>query len=226
MTHPVKQTRSHQTLAEQARETLDAFMSSLPEDTKEIVGGSFARLLASDTAAEAIDTGDLAPDFSLPDAKGRTLRLAELLERGPVVLSFYRGGWCPFCNLEFRALMDHLPRIRAEGATLVGISPETPDNSLTTAQKHGLEFEVLSDSGNRTARDYGLVMTVYEEMRPLYLEWGFDIPAANGDESWELPVPATYIIDTERTVRAAFVEKDYTRRMEPADIIRALQALG
>jgi peroxiredoxin len=108
---------------------------------------------------------------------------------------------------------------------LIGVSPETPDNSLTTTEKHGLEFEVLSDIGNRTARDYGLIFTVYEEMRPLYLKWGLDVPACNGDDTWELPVPATYLIDTHRVVRAAHVDKDYTKRMEPTQLLEALKQL-
>jgi peroxiredoxin len=145
-----------------------------------------------------------------------------MLNNGPVVLSFYRGGWCPFCSLELQALQGILPEIRARGASLISVSPEKPDNSLSTAEKYNLEFEVLSDQANRTAREYGLLFTVHEEMRPLYLEWGFDVPVCNGDDSWELPVPATYIIDTNGVVRAAFIDKDYTKRMEPDDIIAAL----
>ena len=221
-----EETRPVTTLAEQTREVLESFLSSLPEDEQKTVTSSFAKLLESDVADQAIQTGDQAPDFSLPAADGGLRQLSSLLENGPVVLSFYRGGWCPFCNLEFRALMEHLPQIRAAGGSLIGISPETPDTSRATVEKHQLEFEVLSDSGNHTARDYGLVMTVYEEMRPLYLEWGLDIPAANGDQSWDLPVPATYVIDTNRIVRAAFVERDYTRRMEPVDIVSALRELA
>ena len=142
-----------------------------------------------------------------------------------MVLNFYRGGWCPFCNLELQTLQARLPEIKALGATLVGISPETPDNSLTAIEKHQLEFEVLSDVGNKTARKFGLLFTVYEEMRPLYLKWGLDVPASNGDDSWELPVPATYVIDRNAVVHAAHVDKDYTKRMEPDEVIAALQEL-
>jgi peroxiredoxin len=143
-----------------------------------------------------------------------------------VVLNFYRGGWCPFCNLELQALQSRLQEIRSLNATLIGISPETPDNSLTTAEKHQLEFDVLSDLGNKTARSYGLIFTVYEEMRPLYLKWELDVPAFNGDNSWELPVPATYLIDKDRVIRAAHVDKDYTKRMEPDLILAELRKLA
>ena len=141
------------------------------------------------------------------------------------MLSFYRGGWCPFCNLELQAIQALLPEIKALGANLVGISPETPDNSMTTVEKHQLQFDVLSDVGNKTARDYGLIFTVYEEMRPLYLKWGLDIPTSNGDDSWELPIPATYIIDSNCVARVAHVDKDYTKRMEPDQILTALRSI-
>jgi len=213
-------------LSDRIDQAVQDFMSGLPENDLTTVTQNFEKLLASSIAANAVNLGDTAPDFSLPDIKGQTLNLNETLEQGPVVLNFYRGGWCPLCSLELQALQQQLPEIRSLGATLIGISPETPDNSLTTAGKHGLDFEVVSDIGNKTARDYGLVFTLYEEMRPLYLKWGLDVPAFNGDTSWELPVPATYLIDSGGVVRAAHVDKDYTRRMEPEKILDALKELA
>ena len=210
-------------LGDQLNETVSTFMSSLPDKDAQIVGASFEKIQASHTGESAITVGETAPDFTLPAATGEPVTLYSKLHEGPVVLNFYRGGWCPFCNLELQALQALLPGIRALGASLIGISPETPDNSLTTAEKHQLEFEVLSDVGNKTTRDYGLIFTVYEEMRPLYLKWGLDVPVSNGDDSWELPVPATYVIDTNRVVRAAHVDKDYTKRMEPEQVMAALR---
>lgn len=212
-------------LNEQIAETVAAFMDELTPDTAQIVSGSFEKLAASQVAAHAKAVGDHAPNFTLPNATGTPVSLNDVLEQGPVVLSFYRGGWCPFCSLELHALQAILPEIRSLGATLIGVSPETPDNSLSTKQKQQLTFEVLSDQGNQVARDYGLLFQVYDEMRPLYLEWGFDLPAANGDDSWEIPVPATYVIDPSGTIRAGYIDKDYTRRMEPADILAALRTL-
>lgn len=219
-------TNSTSRLADQLGETVTAFIAELPAADAQVVGGSFEKLHASSVASNAISTGDAVPDFELPNARGKTVRLYQVLGNGPVVLSFYRGGWCPFCNLELQALQARLPEIQALGANLIAVSPETPDHSLTTAEKHGLGFEVLSDVGNNTARAFGLIFTVYEEMRPLYLKWGLDVPACNGDDSWELPVPATYVIDTGGFVRAAHVEKDYTRRMEPEQIVAALREPG
>ena len=213
------------TLAEQTRETVTAFIGSLSPDVQQIVGEVFQRLLNSNITDHAKGVGDVAPDFCLPNVQGGTTSLSGLHERGPVVLSFYRGGWCPFCNLEFKALHDKLPEMRVLGATLVGISPETLAVSQQTVEDHQLAFEVLSDEGNQVARDYGLVMVVDEAIRPYYTQWGIDIPAANGEDSFELPVPATYVIDQSGVIRAAHVDKNYTERMEPVDIIAALKAL-
>ena len=212
-------------LSDRINQSVQDFMASLPDDEQATVQQSFEKLHASSVAADAVNIGDTPPDFSLPNATGRMINLYAALEQGPVVLSFYRGGWCPFCSLELQALQQVLPEIRSLGATLIGVSPETPDNSLTTTEKYGLDFEVASDVGNRTARDYGLIFTVYEEMRPLYLQWGLDVPACNGDDSWELPVPATYLIGPDRVVHAAHVDRDYTKRMEPEQILEALKEL-
>ncbi len=213
------------TLAEQTQETVDAFIGGLSDDVQQTVGGVMQRLMSSNITDNASNVGDKAPEFRLPNVKGGETALSELLKSGPVVLSFYRGGWCPFCNLEFKALHDKLPEMQALGATLVGISPETLAVSQQTVQDNAMEFEVLSDEGNRVAREYGLIMVVDEAIRPHYLQWGIDIPSSNGDETFELPVPATYVIDQNGVIRAGHVDKDYTKRMEPADIVAALKAL-
>jgi peroxiredoxin len=170
--------------------------------------------------------GERAPDFVLPNAEGERVRLGELLGYGPVVLSFYRGSWCPFCNLELRALQEYMPRFQELGAQLVAVSPQTPDHSLATAEQDEITFEVLSDSGNQVARQFGLVFTLPEELRPIYQTYGIDLPAHNGDASFELPVPATYVIDTEGVIRYAFVNADYRRRAEPEEILAALTRWG
>ncbi len=179
------------TLAEQTQETVAAFIGGLTADVQQTVGEVFERLLNSNITDQAKSIGDIAPDFALPNVSGGQTRLSELLANGPVVISFYRGGWCPFCNLEFKALHDKLPEIKALGATLVGISPETLAVSKQTVLDHQLEFEVLSDEANHVARDYGLVMVVDEAIRPHYEQWCIDIPDANVDDKFELTVPAT-----------------------------------
>ena len=211
--------------ADQYQKIVQKFMSNLPEDTATTVGKSFEYILSSDFGDKALSEGDKAENFSLPNAKGEQTQLAKLLEQGPVVLNFYRGGWCPFCNLEFKSLHNILPQIKELGANLVGVSPELPDNSLDTIEKHQLQFEVLTDVGNNIARQYGIIMDVPEFMRPIYLEWGIDLPKTNGDDTWELPVPATYIIDSDGNIISAYINKNYTERMEPSDIIKTLETL-
>lgn len=214
------------TLADQATRTREAFMANLNEEQRQILMGAFTRLLESDTGNKAIAVGNTAPDFSLPHVKGGNVKLSEVIKDGPVVLNFYRGGWCPFCQLEFRALHEYLPYMQSLGASIIGISPETMEASQATVQQQHLEFDVLSDQGNRVARGYGLVMAVDEAVRPLYREWGIDLITANGNDAYELPLPATYVIDTSGIVRAAYVNKDYTTRMEPTEIVATLQELA
>jgi peroxiredoxin len=140
------------------------------------------------------------------------------------VLTFYRGGWCPYCNLALRAYQRALPELHARGAELVAVSPQLPDSSLSTAERNALTFAVLSDAGNRVARDYGLVFAVPDEVVAYYREHRqHDLTAANGPGAWELPVPATFVIAPDATVVLADVDPDYTRRLEPAAILTALE---
>ena len=212
--------------ADQYKAVVQQFMDGLPEEAQGIVMKNFEAIMNADFGKNAPKVGDKAPDFTLPNVQGTDITLSELLAKGPLVINFYRGGWCPFCNLEFKSLHDILPEIQKSGATLVGISPELPDNSLNTIEKHNLKFEVLSDVGNEIANKYGLIMDVPEIIRPLYLQWGLDIPTINGDNSWQLPIPATYVIDTDGTIISAYVNKNYTERMEPDDIVTALESLS
>jgi len=217
--------KDNQRLATQTQKAMQDFMNSIPEDDQQTVMAAFEKLMKSDAGNNAPREGNQAPDFELPNVRGDSTQLSKRLKQGPVVLSFYRGGWCPFCNLEFKALSDILPEIEARGASLIGISPELPDISLSTIEKHNLPFEVLSDVGNKVADKYGLVMTVYEELRPLYKQWGIDVPISNGDESYQLPIPATYVIKQDGNIQACYVNKDYTMRMEPEDILGALESI-
>ncbi len=203
-------------LQEQARE-------KMPEEVLNTLVQSVRDLKATDLEAGALREGAEMPRFSLSNAKGESVSSDDLLKDGPVVISFYRGGWCPYCNLELKALQDSLPEITDLGASLVAISPELPDNSLTTAEKNELGFEVLSDSGNGVARRFGLVFTLAETLRPLYENFGIDLPGGNGDDSYELPIPATYVVGQDGIVKKAFVDADYTRRLEPADVVAALR---
>jgi peroxiredoxin len=183
-------------------------------------------VVARDRLAEnAIGIGDQAPMFVLPDGMGTEVDVRVLLETGPVVLCFYRGGWCPYCNLELRAYQPQLGRIRALGATLVAISPELPDRTLSTVEVNQLGYPVLSDVDNAVARQYRLTHTIDPAVVRYQLGNGNDVAAFNGSGQAEVPLPATYIIGTDGVVQFAFVRADYTHRAEPEDVLAVLRDL-
>ena len=195
------------------------------EATNAAMSDDVAAVLASGLADRALPVGDAFPSFELPGVDGEPVRLEDLLADGPVVVSFYRGGWCPYCNLEFAALQARLDDIRAAGATLVAISPQTPDASLSTVEKAELTFPVLSDVGNELARKVGLVHRISPAVKELYDGWGFETDERNDGHGDELPLPATYVLAADGTVAWRFVNADYIRRAEPDDIVAALEAL-
>jgi len=173
-----------------------------------------------------VRAGDKAPDFTLPNGQGQPVTLSALLGDGPVVLTFYRGGWCPYCNLQLRAYQASLPDIQALGARLVAVSPQLPDNSMSTAEANALLFDVLSDVGNHIARSYGLAYTLPGELQQALRSVNKALPDVNGDESWELPVPATYVIDPGRRIAAAQIDVDYRNRLDPEEIMAALKQVA
>jgi peroxiredoxin len=173
----------------------------------------------------ALKTGDTMPDFELPNQHGERRRLSDYLGKSPVVLNIYRGGWCPYCNMEMKALHDALPEIESRGARLVGLAPETPDKAMSTAERHGIAIDILSDAGNKVAEQLGLVFELPQALRPLCEKFGTDLIAYNGDDSFKLPVPATYIIGQDGVILYDFVNADYTVRLEPSEIVAKLAEL-
>jgi peroxiredoxin len=142
--------------------------------------------------------------------------MKELLAKGPLLISFYRGQWCPYCNMALKALQDSLSAIKARGVTLVAISPELPNQSPTMQEKNELQFPVLSDVGNNLARKLGILFQQPVTVRPILKAYGVDLQARNGDDSYEVPFPASYLIDSKGMIRYAFLDPDYTRRLEPS----------
>jgi peroxiredoxin len=173
---------------------------------------------------DALKAGELAPDFTLPDAAGNPARLSERLQDGPVVLKFYRGGWCPYCNLELRAYQQSLPALRSLGAQLVAVSPEAPDNSLSTVEKNSLAFPVLSDAGGIVAAAYRLAFRLSDELKEIYRSRGRDLAQWNGGD-WTLPVPGTFVIDSRRRIALAHVDADYRSRLDPSAVLDAVREL-
>lgn len=212
-------------LAQQLREQNEVNRARLPVEALAVMDEATAEVAASGIAGSSLGVGAKVPDFALPDATGTKVSLSSLLTEGPVVLAFYRGGWCPYCSTELRALQARLAEIAAAGATLVAVSPQTPDASLSTAEKLDLAFPVLSDAGGEVAESFGLVFTLPEALREVYAGFGIDLPAANGDDTFRLPIPAAYVIRAEGTVAWRFADPDYTKRAEPDDVLAALRAL-
>lgn len=213
-------------LTEELNKYRNQFRANKPEEIKAIMGKATEDLAKSNIVENSLGVGDTLSNFILPNAVGEAIELRSLLEEGPLVISFYRGQWCPYCNLELRALQQALPEIKNLGANLVAISPQTPDNSLSTSEKNELTFEVLSDRGNKIAKEFGLVFTLPEQLRPLYKEFGIDIASHNGDRSYELPIAATYIVDRNGIIIRAFIDVDYTKRLDPEEIVATLRELG
>jgi peroxiredoxin len=192
----------------------------LPAEMLQGFQSAIQTLVNDGITAHAVTVGQKAPDFSLPDQIGDIVSLDSVLQRGPAVVVFYRGEWCPYCDLTLRAYQRMLPAITALGAFLIAISPQTPDSTLTTVEKKELTFSVLSDVGNLVARKYGLVFVTPETARHP------GISAANGDESWELPMPATFIVAQDGTIRLASVDADWTHRLEPAELLKSLEGVA
>ena len=209
-------------LTENLQQLQTEIEAKLPENAKAKMQKSVVDLADSGIVNNSLKVGEKVPEFSLQNATGKTVDLKSLLGENSVVISFYRAGWCPYCNMELRGLQKYLPQITELGAKLIAISPETPDNSLSTTEKNELTFEVLSDVGNQVAKKFGLVFQVPEELRPIYQSFGIDLPAYNGDESFELPIPGTYVVATDGTVIDGFVDPDYTKRLDPEEIINVL----
>ena len=210
-------------LKQQLDELAERSRAKASEQNAAIMTSSLNEIQKSGITDRALKVGQHVPDFTLPDARNNPVSLKEILSKGPAVVSFYRGGWCPYCNLSLHALQAWLPQIQSTGAALVAISPQLPDQSLSTAEKDALTFEVLSDVGNNVAKKFGIAYQLPQEMAKLTRGFGLDLAKYNGDQSNELPLAATYIIKTDGTVAYAFVDVDYKKRMEPSDIVALLK---
>lgn len=214
------------------QEKLDAFKAdfeagkppySVPHPVIETMHRATAELIASGAAQRALKAGDQAPAFTLNDPDGHPVSSVDLLRQGPLVLTFYRGVWCPYCNMELQALQAALPDIRAAGASLVAISPQVGANSRKAVRQNSLTFPILSDTHNDVAAAFGLRFELQDYLIELYKSLKNDLPAFNGDPSWTLPMPARYVIAPDRNIVYAEVNPDYTRRPDPEDLLPAIR---
>jgi len=201
------------------------FVQKAPDDKKLAYENGITQIRNSGLIGQAMSRGEEVIDFTLLNASGESVNLFQVLDRGPVILTWYRGGWCPYCNLTLRALQAHLPKFKQLGGNLLALTPELPDKSLSTREKHGLEFEILTDLHNGVARKYGLVFRVPPDVI-VYYNQAFDLNDFNGDSANELPLAATYLINTNRVIQYAYLDPDYRNRSDPDEILRQLELLS
>ena len=215
------------TLLQDIKNFQKEMIPKIPENVLDMILKTSAELIEQNLETRALKKGDTLPSFELADALGQKRSSDQLLKSGPMVISFYRGGWCPYCHLELRALQKALPEIKANNTTLLAISPELPNHSLTTQEKNELKFPVLSDPDNQVAKKFGLVFELDNKLVPLFKEnFNWDLVAINGTQKVELPIPATYVVDREGIIQFAFVQSDYTQRAEPERILEILRKIN
>ena len=212
------------------QEKLDAFKADfegkkVPRDVVDIMHKATADLIASGQAERALKAGSKAPVIALPDADGSTIRSADLLAKGPLVVTFYRGLWCPYCNMDLQAIEDAAGGFRATGASIIAISPQTGANSRRTQRDLKLSYPILSDHGNAVADAFGLRFRLPDDLIAVYTAFGIDLATNNGEPSWTLPMPARYVIDTDGIIAYAEVNPDYTRRPDPGEVMPTLKRL-
>ncbi|MGH7022144.1 MAG: peroxiredoxin-like family protein [Caulobacteraceae bacterium] len=216
------------------QDRLDAFKADFEggkfgfKPTPDVVGvmhRATAELVASGQALNAKKAGDKAPEFTLEDADGNPISSASLLARGALVVSFYRGAWCPYCNMDLQALQAALPGIEARGASLVAISPQTAVNSRKSRRDNNLTFPILSDEKSRVAAAFGLRFSLPDYLVELYKGFKNDLPAFNDDPAWVLPMPARYVIGSDGIIAYAEVNHDYTQRPDPSELLPVLDGL-
>jgi len=198
------------------------FLNKVPQDIATIMQQSTLQLTQDYANETFLEVGDRTPDFELPNAIGDIVKLSDRLQQGAVILTFYRGGWCPYCNLELRAYEQILPQIKALGASLIAISPQTPDASLSTAEKNQLSFDVLSDRGSKVAQAYKIAFQLPDQLKRIYSQFGHALPDINGTEDWQLPIPATFAIAPNGKILLSDVDIDYRNRLEPQKVLDIL----
>lgn len=209
-------------LKKELTEFAEKMSKQAPPEVLQTMGDEIGKLAQSGIVDNALSVGGKAPDFELENSDGKIVSLTNLLERGNVILSFNRGNWCPFCNLEFKALQDSISEIKDAGANLVVISPQLPIMSRQLKQDNGFTYDILYDKKNEVAKQFGISFALPEPLRPIHDAFGMDIPAHNGDTSFELPLAATYVINKNKEVIYAYVSANWMERAEAEDFIASL----
>ena len=201
------------------------FKTKAPAEVAAAIQRAIDELVETGQSARALKTGSRVPSFTLPDAEGKIVSSTDLLAKGPLVITFYRGVWCPYCNMDLQAIEAAAAEIRARGASLVAISQQTPANSRKSQRDNGLSFPILVDRGGEVAAAFGLRWLVPDDLRDIHSKLGADLPTFNGEPSWTLPMPARYVIAPDGMIAYGEVNPDYTHRPEPSDLFPTLERL-
>lgn len=219
----VKSKLSDLTLQDQLRLMKEASAAKIPPEVAKIMQDELAKLKKTQIENHVLKVGQTMPNFKLNDATGKPVDLKSLLKKGPVVVTFYRGSWCPYCNAQLSDLQKHMAEFKAKGATLVAITPEKPDMAALTAEKKKLEFPILYDEGNKLADKTGLVFKLSPELKAVYTKFGIDLEKDQGNADWKLPIPASFVLAKTGKVIFSFVDADYTNRADTEKLIAAIK---
>ena len=212
-------------LKEKLEDQYNRFSNSAPDNIKSAFARAADELMELEIEKNALKVGDIFPEFKLKNAVGKEILSRELLLEGNLIISFYRGGWWPYCNIELGSYQERLEEIKNLNTQFIAISPEFPDQSMSVQEKNELEFEILSDIDNILAKKLGIVFSLNNELIDLYKGFGIDLPKTQGNNRQELPVPATYLVDSNGIIVVADIDTDYTKRLEPQAIIDVLKKL-
>lgn len=209
-------------LNQQIEELNENLAVQLSTEILEVLGQSIQDLKSKNIEENCIGIGNLFPDFNLPNSNNEIVRLKELLQKGKVIVAFFRGSWCPYCNLELKALQDSLKQITDKKATLVAISPQTPDYGKELKGNHNLDFEVLTDKNSTLAKQLGISFKLQDYVVPVYENLGIELSEYNGNDNIELPVPAVFLIDINGSITYKFIDSNYMNRINIQELIKQL----
>ncbi len=209
-------------LNKQLAETKANNKANIPTDIWNVMEESTNKLIQEQLSKNAFQVGDILPNFNLIDIHNKEVSLNDFSDDF-LVISFYRGGWCPYCNLELKALQNIVPQLKELNTSLIAITPETPDYSSETYQKNNLDFSVLSDLDNVYAKSLGLVFQMPEELQKIYDCFNIKVDKHNGNDDFELPMPATYVLNKQREIIYSFIPEDYTERLNPDTILSEIK---
>ena len=209
-------------LAKQIEQFNNELATQVPQEVLEAFGKSIEDLKTKNIEEKSIKLGAIMPDFSLPNAKNEIIHSKEILKKGKMIIAFYRGSWCPYCNLELKALQEKISEFKEKNATLVAISPQSPDNSLTVIEKHHLTFEVLTDKDNVFAKQLGIVFELQDFVLPYYHALGIDLSSFNKNADNSLPIPAVFVVNESSKIIYKFADANYMNRIDIDELLKTL----